>query len=184
MKSKDTPLSRKDQVVVQNIDGEVLIYDLRDNKAFCLNETSAVVWQLCDGNKTVTQISKELGDKLNSPANEDLVWFAIDQLKKEKLIENSSELTSNFAGLSRREVIKRIGIGTAIALPIIASLVAPSAVFGQSCIANGGTTPNTSGTCAAGSNATRDAICAGACCTMMGIVGMCTNTTLTCTCTP
>jgi Coenzyme PQQ synthesis protein D (PqqD) len=129
---KSYPLSRKSNIVVQELDGEVLIYDLIDNKAFCLNETSALIWQFCDGNKSVNEISQLLGEKLNTSTNEDLVWLAIDQLKKEKLIENDTELSSPFQGMNRRQVIKKVGLGTMIALPIIASLTAPLAIHAVS----------------------------------------------------
>jgi hypothetical protein len=126
------PVSRKDNLVVQELDGEVLIYDVSENKAFCLNETSGLIWQACDGEKSVAEISKLVSQKLNSPANEDLIWFALDQLKKENLIENGANLPNHFAGMSRREVIKKIGLGTMIALPVVASMVAPVAVEAQS----------------------------------------------------
>lgn len=38
MKSNLNPLSRKNDLVVQELDGEVMIYDLNANKAFCLNK--------------------------------------------------------------------------------------------------------------------------------------------------
>jgi hypothetical protein len=44
----DKPISRQSNVVVQEIEGEVLIYDLKVNQAYCLNQTSALVFQLCD----------------------------------------------------------------------------------------------------------------------------------------
>ncbi len=53
------PLGRRDNLVVQEIDGEIMIYDLTDNKVFCLNETSALIWQLCDGNKSALEISRQ-----------------------------------------------------------------------------------------------------------------------------
>jgi hypothetical protein len=126
------PVSRKDNLVVQELDGEVLIYDVSENKAFCLNETSGLIWQACDGKKSVAEISKLVGKELNSPVNEDLIWFALDQLKKEKLIENSDDLPDHFEGLSRREVIKKVGLGSIIALPVVASMVAPMAIEAQS----------------------------------------------------
>lgn len=127
MKVQRKPLSRQDNLVVQELDGEVLIYDLDKNKAFCLNETSTLVWQLCDGNNSVTEISESIGKKLNAPANEDLVWLAIDQLKKEKLLANGEEFESTFKGMNRRQVIKKIGLGTAVALPVVSAMVAPTA---------------------------------------------------------
>lgn len=125
------PKARKDGLVVQELDGEILIYDLETNRAFCLNQTSALIWQNCDGTKTVSEISAFLANELNNPANEDLIWLALDQLKKENLIENSSELETKFEGVSRRDVIRKIGLGSMVALPLIASLVAPHAIYAQ-----------------------------------------------------
>lgn len=130
----ENPLSRKDNLVIQEINGETLVYDLVTNKAFCLNETSALVWQACDGSKSTAEVSEFVSQKLNSPANEDLVWLALDQLKKEKLIENGESLPNHFAGMSRREVIKKVGLGTMFALPIVASVVAPTVVDAASIV--------------------------------------------------
>ena len=131
MKSHQNPFSRKDNLVIQELDKEVLIYDLSGNKAYCLNQTSALVWQACDGKKSVAEISNFVSKELNSPANEDLVWFAIEQLKKEKLIDNAEDLPNHFAGMSRREAVKKVGLGSLIALPIVASLIAPLAIQAQ-----------------------------------------------------
>lgn len=169
MKSKN-PLSRKKDLVTQETDGEVMIYDISTNKAFCLNETSALVWQLCDGNRTVSEISKGLSEKLNSPANEDLVWLAIDQLKKENLIANKEELENKFEGMSRREVIKKVGLGTMIALPVVAGMVAPSSLHAASTC-----TPVTNG-CMCSNSGT-----VGTLCTSNGTVQTaCANTACSC----
>lgn len=137
------PKSRHDQLVVQEVDGEVLIYDLRTDTAVCLNSTSALIWQACDGNRNITEISEFVSQKLNTKSNEDLIWLAIDQLKKEKLLENDTEAIIPFAGMSRRDVIKKIGLASAVTLPIVASLVAPLAVHAKSgCPTAGCTCPN------------------------------------------
>ena len=80
--------SRSTEIIVQNLENEILIYDLKTNKAFCLNETSALIFQLCDGNKTVAQIKDLLSVKLKTQISEDLVWLALDGLKKNNLMEN------------------------------------------------------------------------------------------------
>jgi len=129
---KNYPVSRKDNLVVQDLNGEVLIYDLQKNKAFCLNESAALVWQACDGNKSVSEISDSVNRKLNSHANEDFVWLALDQLKKENLIENKEEVVADFNGMSRREVIRKVGLASVVALPLVASLVAPLAISANS----------------------------------------------------
>jgi hypothetical protein len=126
------PLSRKSNIVVQNLENEVLIYDLTINKAFSLNETSGLVFALCDGTRTVAGISDEMSRQLKTPVSEDLVYLALEELRKNKLLENSDELTNHFAGMSRREVVKKVGLASMVVLPIIASVVAPSAAMAQS----------------------------------------------------
>lgn len=64
------PKSRECEIVVQGFEKELLIYDLSINKAFCLNETSTLVYQLCNGKNTVAEISNLISKKLNQPVNE------------------------------------------------------------------------------------------------------------------
>ena len=123
------PKSREKDIVVQRSNDEVLIYDLRSNKALCLNETSSIVWDACDGNRDRDEIRNFVSAKLGKEVNGDLIWLALDQLKKEELISSDAEIETKFEGLSRREVIRKIGIGSMIALPVIASMVAPQAAY-------------------------------------------------------
>lgn len=148
---KKYPVSRKENLVVQETDGEILIYDLNENKAFCLNETSALIWNLCNGQSSISEISRSLGKKLNAPTSEGLVWLALEQLKKENLIENEVPVPTEYEGLSRREVIKKIGLSSMVALPIISSLIAPTAITAASaCIAVGNTSCNAAMMCCTG----------------------------------
>lgn len=140
MKADKKPLGRKDDIVVQELDGEVLIYDLKVNKVFCLNQTSALVWQACDGKRTIAEINNWLGQHLDSQTNEDIVWLALDQLSKENLIENKNEIENKFSAMPRREVVKKLGMGSLIALPVIASLTAPAAAQTGTCAGRCGAT--------------------------------------------
>ncbi|MBX7173625.1 MAG: PqqD family protein [Pyrinomonadaceae bacterium] len=136
------PRSRQANIVTQEFEDEVVIYDLETNKAFVLNETCAFVWRNCDGKQEVAEISLNLAQKHRQPVNEDIVWLTIDELKKNNLIENSENLKSRFEGLKRREIIKKIGLSTMIVLPMISIMVAPTSVDAQSgtaCIANNNT---------------------------------------------
>lgn len=125
------PLCRKANIVIQEFENEILIYDLNINTAFCLNQTSALVYQLCDGTKTVAEISDLMSKMLKTLVSEDIVWLAINELKKNNLLENETDLTNHFAGLTRREAVKRVGLTTMVALPIISSIIAPSAIMAQ-----------------------------------------------------
>jgi hypothetical protein len=132
MASRNNPSVRRNDIIIQEIKGEILIYDLKINKAYCLNETATLVYQLCDGNNSIPEISKRLSGKLKAPVTEDFVHFALAQLKQDDLLDNSREIITNFEGLSRREVIRKIGFASIVALPVISSLVAPTAASAQS----------------------------------------------------
>lgn len=121
------PLSRQHEIVIQDLNDETLIYDLQTNQAFCLNETASLIWQLCDGKKSIAELSRIMSEKLGKPVCEDLVRLAIDQLKDRNLFENASELKADFSGLSRRALIRKIGLSSMIALPLVSAVIAPTA---------------------------------------------------------
>ena len=125
------PKARNENVVVQNLNAEVLIYDLTNNKAYCLNETSALVYKACDGKTSFDEL------KRRHKFTDDLIYLALDELRRENLIEGDGD--NHFAGLTRREAIRRAGLSTLVALPVISSLVAPTAAHAQSAarLANG-----------------------------------------------
>ncbi len=132
MNNSQFPIARKNGLVVQEVPNEVLVLDLNTNKAHCLNETAALVWKSCDGTRTVSDIARHVKTTKGGEVSDDLVWLAIDQLNESDLLENS--LKAPFAGTSRREALKKIGLASMIALPIVASLAAPkSAMASSSC---------------------------------------------------
>ena len=133
MNNPNNPMARQNGIVVQEMPDEVLVYDLDSNKAHCLNQSAALVWKSCDGTNTVGDIVKQFDGKVT----EDFVWLAIDQLNENGLLQN--EVAPRFAGQSRRQVLKTIGLASMVALPVIASLVAPSNALGATsctCITN------------------------------------------------
>ena len=58
------PKTRNENIVVQEFENEVLIYDLTINKAFCLNQTSKMIWQMCNGKNSVADIADNLKQSL------------------------------------------------------------------------------------------------------------------------
>ena len=142
MEKQTKPLSRQSGIVVQEAKGELLIYDLKINKAYCLNKTSAMVYQLCDGNNAISDFSKELSKKLKLTVTDDLIWLAIDQFREVDLLSNTEEIKTKFEGLSRRDVIKKVGFASMVALPVISSLVAPTPAMAASCVGSGTFPPN------------------------------------------
>ncbi len=131
MYNSQNPVARKEKLVIQEMPDEVLVYDLETNKAHCLNQTAAFVWKNCDGQNSVADIASQFELKSGNLIQEDLIWLAIDQLNERNLLEK--ELTSKFSGMNRRSVIKKIGLASMVALPVIASLTAPTAAMAAAC---------------------------------------------------
>lgn len=126
------PKARRTDLVIQEMPDEVLVYDMNTHKAHCLNPTAAFVWRSCNGNNSIADIVRQFESDGRGKVSEDFVWLAIDQLHENSLLEN--EIAPRFAGQSRRQVIKTIGLTSMVAVPVIASLVAPqSAMAAGSC---------------------------------------------------
>jgi len=123
MQNPQFPTARKTGLVVQEMPDELLVYDTENNKAHCLNRTAAFVFKSCDGGKSAADIASLYSLESGNKMSEDMVWLAIDQLNENDLLEQ--QVKSLFAGQSRRDVIKKIGFASIVALPVIASLVAP-----------------------------------------------------------
>lgn len=121
------PVARTSEIVILENEDETLVYDLRISEAHCLNKTAAFVWKNCDGKNTVADISTLLTEHYNDSVNGDFVWLALDQLQERGLL--SEPLVDRSKLPSRREMIKRVGMATVIAAPIIASVVAPNAAY-------------------------------------------------------
>ncbi len=126
------PLTRKKNLVTKRSGEEILLYDLKSNRTYCLNKTSAEVWNLCDGKLKVHEIGDELSKKAGVPIAEELVWLALEQLNDDGLLEEGYEINQKFTGLTRREVIRKVGFASAVTLPFVSSLVAPKALLAQS----------------------------------------------------
>jgi len=130
------PVGRSSNILIQELNDEHLIYDLERDQAFCLNETSARIWKLCDGTRSIPDLTAALASDLRKDVDENLVRLGLDQLSRNKLILSDCG-GINTESRSRREAIRQIGLSSMIALPIVYSLVAPTAVHAQSCAVPG-----------------------------------------------
>lgn len=118
------PKAKTADLVVQESGKELLLYNLTANKAFCLNETSAIVYQSCDGKTTFAELKKQ------SHFSDELIFLALEELKRENLLEEN--YSSPLERLSRRQAVKKIGLSSLSALPVITSIVAPTAAASAS----------------------------------------------------
>lgn len=135
----ETPLARFENIIVQELPEEILVCDTTNNRMFCLNKTAAEVWKLADGTRNARQISVLMSKNLKSNCSEELVAFALAELSREGLLMQRVPLSENLRHLSRREAIRRVGLASMVALPLISTLSMPKATYAASaCDPNAG----------------------------------------------
>ncbi len=131
------PKARKSQLIITEAEDEVLIYDLNNDKAHCLNPTAALVWNHCDGRTTVAKMAQLLEDEMKTSVGDEVVWFALGQLRKAHLLEEPFVAPPQLGQMSRRALVKRLGVAAAVTVPFIMSITAPTAAQTASCGASG-----------------------------------------------
>lgn len=131
------PQMRNQGLVVDDLPDEVLVYDRNNHQAHCLNRSAALVWRSCDGKSSPSEIARRLTAELDAPFSEDLVLVALNQLENQELLVRVAATPAQFAVLSRRQMVRRLGLATAIAVPLVTSIVAPRAVEAATCIPSG-----------------------------------------------
>lgn len=112
---------------------ELLVYDSRADRAHCLNQTAAAVWTACDGKTTVTEMIRELQNKIRSRIDEQILWMALSKLDAAGLLVEGTFSSEQRRSLSRREAMRRIGGAAAIALPLVTSVLVPPPAMALSC---------------------------------------------------
>lgn len=132
--AKPVPYARYDAFVVKELGDETLVYDTETHTAHCLNRTAAAVWRACDGRTTISEIARRVHREAGLPDDAAFIKLALADLGKAGLLEETGVFA---AGPSRREVLKRLAVGGAVALPLISSLLAPTVASAATCLADG-----------------------------------------------
>jgi len=146
------PRARTEGLVIQELPDEVLVYDRDNDKAHCLNQTAALVWKYCDGKTTVSNMAQLLERDLKTESvDENVVWYALDQLGKDHLLEETVVPPALLAGMSRREMVRVLGVAAVVAVPLVTSIIAPTPAQAATCTPSGGAcTPGPGNLCCSG----------------------------------
>ena len=116
------PQARRNGLVVRELPDELLVYDTTQHRAHCLNRTAAVVFRHADGTRTISDLAPLVGGDAGPAEGEAAVQMALERLSEAGLLERAPLEAS----VSRREVMRRVGIGAAFLLPAVVSIVAPT----------------------------------------------------------
>src|ERR1043165_8430598 len=85
------PAARTDSLVIKDLEDEVLVYDLKRDKAHCLNQTAAFIWKHCDGEMRVEEMARLLEQELGMTVDDDVVWLALGQLGRFHLLKDEGK---------------------------------------------------------------------------------------------
>jgi hypothetical protein len=112
------------EFLLEELPGELLVYDQIHHRAHCLTPALAALWKLCDGRTTLRQAQAALpGLDLRE---------MIGQLERAQLVRTSRPTGTN---RSRRRFVRKTAVaaGIVLASPVIFSIVAPSVAEAASC---------------------------------------------------
>ncbi len=128
------PLARSEALVTAEAGDELIVYDLTRHRAHCLNRGAAFVWSVCDGRRTIDEIAERAVTALQSEVDGEWVTLALKQLDEAQLLAGRYGYKT---GISRRELVRRLGLGAAVAIPLVSSILAPTPVAAASCLSSG-----------------------------------------------
>lgn len=144
------PKAREEDLIVRELADETMVYDLKRNKAHCLNRTAALVWRHCDGRTDMKALAAVLQKEIHVRVDEGVVSHTLDRLQKAHLLTERFAVPKNGERVSRRDVIRKLGAAAALA-PLVLSVLAPTAAqacsAGPGCIAKNGACSLLNDTC-------------------------------------
>lgn len=142
------PAVRTEGLITEELDGELLIYDRVRDKAHCLNGSAAVVWRHCDGTRTVEELGRLIAPEADPELRGELALAALNQLERRHLLAEGLPVGS---AVSRRELMRKAALVGAVglALPVVKSIVAPTAAQAATCLP-GGAACSSSAQCCSG----------------------------------
>lgn len=149
------PRARIADLVITELHDELLIYDLKNDRAYCLNPAAKCVWSECDGKTDADTIAYRVARNLKVPFDTEAVWHALAQLHQKELLQEPFTLPVPAPSLTRRAFLKKTALAGAIAIPTILALRAPVAAQAGTCVPNDG-------------NCVASTQCCSNCCTAMG----------------
>ncbi|MFV0388731.1 MAG: hypothetical protein ACK5NT_08240 [Pyrinomonadaceae bacterium] len=120
------PKAKATEIVVQDSGAEILVYDLKTNRAYCLNETAACIYRYCDGKNTFDDVRSEL----NKDFTDELILLVLKELVEHELLQESDSVNC-ISTVSRRSIFRKVALAS-VAMPVITTMVAPRAVVAQS----------------------------------------------------
>ena len=143
------PRARTSRLVTRDLGDELLVYDLERHKAYCLNQVAMQVFRHCDGETTIPDMARRIGNALGLPVDEQAVRLGLLRLEKAHLLDRP---VAQILHTSRREMLRTLGRAAAVVVPLVTAITVPTSAqaasgcipFGSPCTASMQCCPGTS----------------------------------------
>ena len=118
-------------LLIERPAGELLVLKPATNEAHALNETAAIVFDLCDGRTTRAAMVAEVSRRTGLPSDENIVDLALTELSDAGLITLDESART---GLPRRALIRKLALPVAAValLPVVETILMPTLASSQS----------------------------------------------------
>jgi hypothetical protein len=139
------PAARTTGLVIRDVGGETVVYDVERHEAHCLNRTAALVFRHADGTRSLPELAAVLASESGSCMDGQAVRLALEQLAGANLLEGRNAQRGPdppLASAGRRQAMLRVGLGAAFLAPVVTSLLVPTpAEAAGTCIPQAACTP-------------------------------------------
>jgi hypothetical protein len=132
------PIARSENLLIEDVAGELLIYDVNTNRAHCLNESAAAIWRHCDGSRSVDKLADHVFPTLHASDARQIVDVGLQRLRRRRLVDVPAAAPA--VDVSRRQMLKKVAILAAtagIVAPAVSTVIAPTAAYAFSCMPAG-----------------------------------------------
>lgn len=130
--NQQTPLARREELVVEELPDEILVYDLRQHKAHCLNKSAAFIWEQCDGLTSARELAQLTTDEFQAPIDESMIWQTLERLGKANLLAEPVKRPSGDRFRSRRAMLGKLSAAAMLSVPVVMSITSPSSAAAAS----------------------------------------------------
>jgi len=117
------PRARTNRLVTRDLGDELLVYDLERHKAYCLNRVAMQVFRHCDGETTIPDMARRIGNALGLPVDEQAVHLGLVRLEKAHLLDSP---VGQILHTSRREMLRTLGRAAAVVVPLVTAITVPT----------------------------------------------------------
>lgn len=140
----------KENLLVESLPEETLVYDLDRHRAHCLNPQAALLLEMADGTRSLEDLARILDQTFPEPTTQDAVRVGLDRLRRAGLLAWEGSVATGESAppppQSRRTAIRKMAT-LGLVLPAVMTVVSPAAAQGTGLVPGRCRTPADVGNC-------------------------------------